>query len=224
MSTDSGEVKDAVVMGDVNIGDVHHHHSSTSKSPDSTLTSGLPDDVLSDEPVMPEVPIKVNNAIPVTIGICLILGSLLMGFSAYGNLSSNVMSATDATSMADGLNAQGANLTGEDVSGYFQLLDDAGYFSTLGGIELFASIVLMAGGVMLLKKLRLGVWVGAGGASLILLDAIVGMSILSSVESPDELLNLSMKIASAFWIGCGLFCLALPFIPLLVASGRAALK
>jgi hypothetical protein len=57
-----------------------------------------------------------------------------------------------------------------------------------------------------------------------LIDAFVGIRILTGVESPDPLLSLSMNLVSAFFIGCGLFCLALPFIPLLLASGRAALK
>ena len=43
------------------------------------------------------------------------------------------------------------------------------------------------------------------------------------MESPDQLLTLSMRIASGIGIGCGLLCLALPLVPLLVASGRAAL-
>lgn len=188
------------------------------------MQSGLPDDVLSDEPIMPEIPIKANKAIPITIGICLILGSLLMGFSAFGNLTTDAMSSEEADTLADSLNIQGANMTGADVTDYFADLQDDGYFTTLGIIESLAAIVLLSGGALMIMGKRLGVWVGAGGAGLMIVDALVGMTILGGVESPDPLLSLSMKLVSAFFVGCGLFCLSLPFIPLLVASGRAALK
>lgn len=188
------------------------------------MQSDLPDDVLSDEPIMPEVQIKPNKAIPITIGVCLILGSLLMGVSAYGNLTNGAMPSEEADALADSLNIQGANLTGSDVTDYFTELQDNGYFTTLGIIESLAAIVLLVGGALMIMGRRQGVWVGAGGAGLMLVDAFVGIRILTGVESPDPLLSLSMKLVSAFFIGCGLFCLALPFIPLLLASGRAALK
>ena len=210
-------------MGDVNIGDVHHHHLSSTESSDAAPTDELPADVLSDEPVMPEIPIKPNNAIPVTIGVLLILGALAIGFSAYTNLSTEGMSADEAQVMADALNSQGAELTSEQVQEYFDELADAGYFTTLGAIELVASLVLLTGGVLLLLKRKLGVWLGIGGGSLVLLDAIVGFVILSGVEPPSELLSISMKLTSGVGIGCGLLCLALPFVPLLIATGRAAL-
>ena len=187
------------------------------------MDTGMPADVFSDEPVMPEIPIKPNNAIPVTIGVLLILGALAIGFSAYTNLSTEGMSADEAQVMADALNSQGAELTGEQVQEYFDELADAGYFTTLGAIELVASLVLLAGGVLLLMKRKLGVWLGIGGGSLVLLDAIVGFVILSGVEPPSELLSISMKLTSGVGIGCGLLCLALPFVPLLIATGRAAL-
>ena len=187
------------------------------------MQSDLPDDVLSNEPIMPEVPIKANKAIPITIGVCLLLGSLLMGVSAYGNLTTGTISSEEATALADSLNLQGANLTGTEVTDYFAELQDDGYFTTLGIIESLAAIVLLVGGALMIMGKRLGVWVGAGGAGLMLVDAVVGMTILAGVESPDPLLSLSMKLVSAFFVGCGLFCLSLPFIPLLVASGRAAL-
>ena len=187
------------------------------------MDTELPDDVFSDEPVMPEIPIKPNNTIPVTIGVLLILGALTIGYSAYTNLSATGMSADEAETMADALNVQGANLTGEQVQDYFGELGDAGYFSTLGAIELVACLVLLAGGGLLLMKRKLGVWLGVGGGSLVLLDAIVGFVILNRVEAPSEMLTLTLQITSGIGIGCGLLCLALPFVPLLFAAGRAAL-
>ena len=86
------------------------------------MQSDLPDDVLSDEPIMPEVQIKPNKAIPITIGVCLILGSLLVGFFALSNLTTGTVSAEEADALADSLNIQGANLTGSDVTDYFDEL------------------------------------------------------------------------------------------------------
>jgi len=188
------------------------------------MVSELPDDVLSNEPVMPEILIKPNKSIPTIIGICLILGSLLVGVTALSNLTAGTISSEEATALADSLNLQGANLTGSEVTDYFAELQDDGYYTTLGLIESLATIVLLSGGVLMILGKRLGVWIGAGGAGLMIVDAMVGMTILAGVESPDPLLSLTMKFLSAFFIGCGLFCLALPFVPLLVASGRAALE
>jgi len=188
------------------------------------MVSELPDDVLSNEPVMPEILIKPNKSIPTIIGICLILGSLLVGVTALSNLTAGTISSEEATALADSLNLQGANLTGSEVTDYFAELQDDGYYTTLGIIESLATIVLLSGGVLMILGKRLGVWIGAGGAGLMIVDAMVGMTILAGVESPDPLLSLTMKFLSAFFIGCGLFCLALPFVPLLVASGRAALE
>ena len=188
------------------------------------MVSELPDDVLSNEPEMPEILIKPNKSIPTIIGICLILGSLLVGVTALSNLTAGTISSEEATALADSLNLQGANLTGSEVTDYFAELQDDGYYTTLGIIESLATIVLLSGGVLMILGKRLGVWIGAGGAGLMIVDAMVGMTILAGVESPDPLLSLTMKFLSAFFIGCGLFCLALPFVPLLVASGRAALE
>tara|TARA_B100001750_G_scaffold45537_1_gene33795 strand:+ start:3002 stop:3607 length:606 start_codon:yes stop_codon:yes gene_type:complete len=187
------------------------------------MDSGLSDDVLSDEPVMPEIQIKPNKSIPITIAVFLIIGSLIVGFSSYSNLSNEGMGEDEAQNLADSLNLQGSNLTAEEVRGYFDELEDAGYFTTLGIIEAITSIALLVAAVMLIKGKKLGVWIGVSGGGLYLLDAIIGFVILSGVESPDQLLTLSMRIASGIGIGCGLLCLALPLVPLLVASGRAAL-
>jgi hypothetical protein len=188
------------------------------------MAGSLPSDVLSDEPVMPEIPIKPNKSIPITIAVFLIIGSLIVGFSAYSNLSNEGMSNDEAQNLADSLNTQGSNLTGDQVVIYFDELADAGYFTTLGIIEAMACIALLTSGVLLIIGKKLGVWIGVGGGGLYLLDAIIGFVILSGVESPDELLTMSMRIASGIGMGCGLLCLALPFVPLLVASGRASLE
>ncbi|HJL58949.1 MAG TPA: hypothetical protein QF621_01230, partial [Candidatus Thalassarchaeaceae archaeon] len=159
------------------------------------MVSELPDDVLSNEPVMPEILIKPNKSIPITIAVFLIIGSLMVGFSSYGNLSNKGMPDDEAQNLADSLNTQGSNLTGEQVNAYFDELADAGYFSTLGIIEAMACIALLASGVLLIIGKKLGVWMGIGGGGLYLLDAIVGFVILSGVESPDNLLTMSMRIA-----------------------------
>jgi hypothetical protein len=173
---------------------------------------------------MPEIPIKPNKSIPITIGIILIIGSLLVGITAISNFTAGTISDEEATALADSLNIQGANLTNDEVIYYFDELQNAGYYTTLGIIESFAAIALLAGGALMIMGKKLGVWVGAGGAGFMLLDAAVGIIILGGIESPDPLLSLSMKIMSAFFVACGLLCLAMPFIPLLLASARAALE
>ncbi|MBO58149.1 MAG: hypothetical protein CMA77_04040, partial [Euryarchaeota archaeon] len=136
------------------------------------MDSGLSDDVLSDEPVMPEIPIKPNKGIPITIGILLIIGALIVGSFAFGNLTTGTITEEEATAITDSLNLQGANLTNGEVVDYFGDLQKAGYYTTLGIIESLATLALLAGGALLIMGRKLGVWVGASGAGLMLLDAM----------------------------------------------------
>ena len=68
------------------------------------MDTELPDDVFSDEPVMPEIPIKPNKSMPITIGVLLILGSIVAGIMAISNLTTGTMSSEEATALADSLN------------------------------------------------------------------------------------------------------------------------
>ncbi|MBC8438053.1 MAG: hypothetical protein H8D82_02155 [Euryarchaeota archaeon] len=188
------------------------------------MESGLPDDVLSDEPVMPVVPIKPNKTIPLMIGICLIIGGLLIGLSSVSNFMTQPMDNQQAGEIADGLNAQGSNLSAEDITGFFDDLEEANYFTILGVIELIASITLLIAGILMVMKNPQSIKIGFAGAGLVIFDAGVSLFILNSIESPDPLLSMSMNLAAGFWLACGLFCLGLPAIPLLVKSGRAALN
>ena len=173
---------------------------------------------------MPAIPIKPNPAIPVVVGLLLMLGGLMLGLSAYSNLFGGSEAAeTQAAETAESINSAGGDLSEQDVIDYFEALDAAGYYTTLGIIESLACVTLLCGGVMLLRRMRIGIRVGIAGGALVAVDAIVGLVLLNGIEPPDPFLAISMKILSAVYVVCGLLCMALPLMPLLISSGRAAL-
>ena len=184
----------------------------------------MPESGFDTAPSMPAIPIKPNPAIPVVVGLLLMLGGLMLGFSAYSNLFGGSEAAeTQAAETAESINSAGGDLSEQDVIDYFEALDAAGYYTTLGIIESLACVTLLCGGVMLLRRMRIGIRVGIAGGALVAVDAIVGLVLLNGIEPPDPFLAISMKILSAVYVVCGLLCMALPLMPLLISSGRAAL-
>lgn len=178
----------------------------------------------SSEPRMPEIPIKPNTAIPVVVGLFLILGGILLAYSAYSNLFGGQDDASSqAADTAATINEAGGNLTEQEVKDYFAALDDAGYYTTLGIIESIAAVLLLYGGALLMRCMRKGVRIALAGGALVAVDAIIGLLILNGVESPDPLLSITLKVLGAICIVVGLLCTALPLIPMLITSGKAAL-
>ena len=184
----------------------------------------MKNDIQDADPVLPMIPVKPNNAIPATIAVLLLLGSLFMLYSAYSNLSADPPSSAELEEMAEQFNAAGANTSGAELEQFFQELDDAGYFTTLGLIEVVASLTLWGGSILFFLRDRRGVWVGAAGGTLVMVDAIYGLiTMLGLSEGYDPLISTTFKVTAGLGLGCGIICIALPFIPLLFAAGRAAL-
>ncbi|MBK39065.1 MAG: hypothetical protein CMB50_02415, partial [Euryarchaeota archaeon] len=118
---------------------------------------------VEEELVMPEIPVRPNNAIPVAIGIILILGSL----------TGALLSASMAISVQidDSFRDQ-AGYT-EEMNATLDMLQDSGMGISLSIIYGAMSLALMIGGVLLIRKKPLGVKISVFGSSLFLLAALV---------------------------------------------------
>jgi len=178
-------------------------------SPDDVLSG----DVLSDEPVMPEIPLKPNNAIPVTIGVIEIIGGI--GLLLLSALLIVTLSMADVVGTTEGVSA--------DEGAQFQALVESGQL--LFTIVMFSltSVVLIVGGTMLVKKKRLGVYISAGGGALFGLTMIAG-EIWMAVIAEDYGFSYSLGASTAIQGVCSLLCLAFPLLVLLFPQGKAALS
>ena len=167
---------------------------------------------VEEELVMPEIPVRPNNAIPVAIGIILILGSL----------TGALLSASMAISVQidDSFRDQ-AGYT-EEMNATLDMLQDSGMGISLSIIYGAMSLALMIGGVLLIRKKPLGVKISVFGSSLFLLAALVQV-IWSYAISEDYGIEFAFGVDLVFTFACGAFCIALPLLTVLIPEGRAAL-
>ena len=177
---------------------------------DEEIGSGMMD--VEEELVMPEIPVRPNNAIPVAIGIILILGSL----------TGALLSASMAISVQidDSFRAQ-AGYT-EEMNATLDMLQDSGMGISLSIIYGAMSLALMIGGVLLIRKKPLGVKISVFGSSLFLLAALVQV-VWSYAISEDYGIEFAFGVDLVFTFACGAFCIALPLLTVLIPEGRAAL-
>ena len=96
-----------------------------------------------EELVMPTIPIRPNNSIPVAIGITLILTSLLAAGFAFVNIGT-VMLLDDET-----LSEQGV---AEEQLAPIQMLRDSGLALTLGIMYSVMALGLVISGILLIRK------------------------------------------------------------------------
>ena len=167
---------------------------------------------VEEELVMPEIPVRPNNAIPVAIGIILILGSL----------TGALLSASMAISVQidDSFRDQ-AGYT-EEMNATLDMLQDSGMGISLSIIYGAMSLALMIGGVLLIRKKPLGVKISVFGSSLFLLAALVQV-VWSYAISEDYGIEFAFGVDLVFTFACGAFCIALPLLTVLIPEGRAAL-
>ncbi len=174
---------------------------------------------------VPVIPIKPNDTIPLVVGILLIIGSLWFAYSASSNLFGSASSdPADYEEFEAQLAAAGEDVTAEEIAAYFQALEAKNYFLTLGIIESVSALLLLIGGILLIRKEKTGVLVGGAGGALALIDGFIGFLILSTVEAPSEWLSISLQFVSGLAIFCGLLCMLLPMLPMMLAAGRASLE
>ena len=165
-----------------------------------------------EELVMPDIPVKANNAIPVAIGILLILGSLIGAL-----LSASMV----LTLMVDD-EVRDAGGYGPEENATFDMLQETGMAETLAVMYGGMALGLMVGGILLIRKNPLGVKIGIFGSSMFILTNLVQIAWTYKVA---ESYGISVSIGAdlIIFFGCGAFCVALPLLTVLIPEGRAAL-
>ena len=116
-----------------------------------------------EELVMPTIPIRPNNAIPVAIGILLILGSMLGGILAFGSAAVFLVD--------DELRAEGGFT--EEQNRTFDMMQETGMATAFTVLYGSMALGLMVAGVMLIRKNPLGVKVGMAAGSIFFIANIV---------------------------------------------------
>ncbi|MBT4059293.1 MAG: hypothetical protein HOE69_03195 [Euryarchaeota archaeon] len=176
------------------------------------MDSGLPDDVLSNEPVMPEIPIKPNKSIPVTIGVIEIIGAILLMLFSISMMFSLMMADTLVEQMTDVDATQ------------FEFIIESGQLHFNIGMFFLSSIALFVGGVMLIKKHFRGVYVSAGGGALFGLTLIIGEIWMVVMAKNNDAISYSFGPSLAINGLCAILCFLFPLIILLLPQGKAALS
>jgi len=176
------------------------------------MQSDLPDDVLSDEPIMPEIPIKPNKSIPITIGVIEIIGAILMMLLSLSMILSLMMVDTLVDQMTDTDATQ------------FEFIMESGQFHFNIVMFFLSSITLFVGGVMLIKKHLRGVYVSAGGGALFGLTLIIGEIWMVILAKNNDTISYSFGPSIAINGLCAILCFLFPLIILLLPQGKAALS
>ena len=165
-----------------------------------------------EELVMPTIPIRPNNAIPVAIGILLILGSMLGGILAFGSAAVFLVD--------DELRAEGGFT--EEQNRTFDMMKESGMASTFTVLYGSMALGLMVAGVMLIRKNPLGVKVGVAAGSIFFIANIVE-TVWIHLVAADYGFEATIGGGLIVEFACGAFCIALPLVAILIPEGRAAL-
>ncbi len=167
---------------------------------------------IEEELVMPDIPIKPNNGIPVAIGIILVLGSLLASLLAAGMIASYVM--RDELLEMEGL--------AEADAASIEMLVDSGMALTFGILYTAMTLCLLVGGIMMMRRKPKGVHLSAFGGWLYVIGAIISPIWTYSVAA-DYGLQAAFGGQDLLNVMCGSFCIMLPIIAVMIPEGRAAL-
>ena len=166
-----------------------------------------------EELVMPTIPIRPNNAIPVAIGIILILGSILSFVLAAGSAAVFIVD--------DEMRAEGGFT--DEQNRTFDMMKESGMATTFTVLYGTMALGLMVSGVMLIRKNPMGVKVGMAAGSIFFIANIVETVWIHRVAGDY---GFEATLGSAGLImefACGAFCIALPLVAVLIPEGRAAL-
>ena len=174
------------------------------------------------------IPIRPQPGILRIIGSVLVIGGLLALLSGASNIWTGMDDGPTDPAMYEPvalqLQAAGEDVTSEEIAAYYDAIAEKGYYSVLGTLETSAGILLVVSGILLFRCHSYGIRIGLAGGSLLLLDAVAGLYFLRSVEAPSAMLSLTLNILQILVTACGLFCTALPLLPLVLSGAREALN
>ena len=175
--------------------------------------------------IMPEIPVRANHSIPAVTAIILFLGAAMVGFAAYNSfMNDELYSEADEEQLAKQFTESDADVTQEDLQKYDEDFSNSTYGTWSGVLFSLSTLCLILGGVFLLRGDRRGIHSGALGAFILISANLWGGS--ASNEAATHLPEIaSLTFATLYYIYacCGLFCMTSAVMPMLFASGRAAL-
>ena len=175
--------------------------------------------------IMPEIPVRANHSIPAVTANILLLGAAMVGFAAYNSfMNDELYSEADEEQLAKQFTESDADVTQEDLQKYDEDFSNSTYGTWSGVLFSLSTLCLILGGVFLLRGDRRGIHSGALGAFILISANLWGGS--ASNEAATHLPEIaSLTFATLYYIYacCGLFCMTSAVMPMLFASGRAAL-
>ena len=175
--------------------------------------------------IMPEIPVRANHSIPAVTAIILLLGAAMVGFAAYNSFTNDELySEADEEQLAKQFTESDADVTQEDLQKYDEDFSNSTYGTWSGVLFSLSTLCLIIGGVFLLRGDRRGIHSGVLGAFILISANLWGGS--ASNEAATHLPEIaSLTFATLYYIYacCGLFCMTSAVMPMLFASGRAAL-
>jgi len=176
---------------------------------------------------MPEIPIRPNNSIPITIGILIILGGLLVLFDGGGAIFSHYseLTSSQAEDQVEILKLIGVDITVDEYLQWDSEFKESNYHLITGLIKFCAAIIILIGGLQLSLRKQMGINVSISGGVLWFLAQIISIYWATSIESN---MNISLATqwdvaATAMCFICNAFCILLPLIPMFAPSAKAAL-
>ncbi len=182
---------------------------------------------MNSNPIMPEIPIRPNNSIPITIGILIILGGLLVLFDGGGAIFSHYseLTSSQAEDQVEILKLIGVDITVDEYLQWDSEFKESNYHLITGLIKFCAAIIILIGGLQLSLRKQMGINVSISGGVLWFLAQIISIYWATSIESNMDI-SLATQwdvAATAMCFICNAFCILLPLIPMFAPSAKAAL-
>ena len=179
------------------------------------------DDDADESKVPIDIPIKPQNGLLKVIATLVIVGGILVFSIGILGFMSQEVPPDFYEDQANQMNAAGQNVTVEEVQQFFEATEK--YADTQRVVEVLAGIGLITGGAMLFFANSRGIYVGAVGGSLVIVDAIFITLGLNAVETESFVLVASGYMLQGLMSTCGVFCTVLPLLPLFFSGLKAAL-
>ncbi|MDP6906755.1 MAG: hypothetical protein QF440_05000 [Candidatus Thalassarchaeaceae archaeon] len=176
--------------------------------------------------VVPKPKVRPNAAIPITSAIILFLGALISGYSGVTGLLSDGYDDDYIHQLYEQFNGTtDENLTQDDIRMYVEEIENSSYSKISSYVDIIVAVLLVIGGVLLFRGNRKGVQYGTSGAGIMTVSYIwSGFTSHQASSHLPKVVALTFTTVSFVMIFCGLFCLGAAFLPLMFASGRAALS
>ena len=181
---------------------------------------------VEEELVMPVIPIRANQSIPMVTAIILLLGAAMVGYAAYNSFTTDeIFTEEDETALSESFTENNASVSPEDIQQYDDDLSNSEYGNWSGVLFASSTGFLIIGGILLYRGERRGIHLGLLGAVI-----LTGTNLWGGEASKEAALHLpevaSLTFATMYYIYacCGIFCVVSAVMPMFFASGRAALS